>query len=79
MSVAESEQSLLPSDQVDRFRCDGQIKKVIVLGVQWEEVELGDPLEPVGRFEGLLQDGGGVLRGEAGQAGLKFGAEEKVA
>ena len=79
MSVAELEQALLPSDQVDRFRFDGQIKKMIILGVQWEEVELGDTLEPVGRFEGLLQDGSGVSWGEAGQAGLKFGSEEKVA
>ena len=79
MGVAEFEQARFPGDQIGGLGGDGQVEQVVVFRMLGEGKTGRDMGKVVGEFEGLLQNGGGVLGREAGQTGLQFGAEEKPA
>ncbi len=74
---AEFEQPCLPCDQIGRLGLDGQVEKVIILGMLRERKSGRDAREPVGELQCLLKDERGVCGRETGQSRLEFRAEEK--
>ena len=79
VGFAEFEQPCLPCDQIDCLGLDGQVEKVIILGMLRKRKFGWDIREPVGKFQCLLKDDCGVCGRETWQSRLEFRAEEKSA
>lgn|GEM_PF-4178724 len=79
VGFSEFEQPCLPCDQIGCLRFDGQVEKMVILGMLRERKFDLDVRESIGEFEGLLENGGGVLGRKAGQSHLEFRAKEKSA
>ena len=79
VGLAEFEQPCLPCDQIVRPGLNGQVEKMIILGMLRESKFRWDVREPVGEFQCLLKDGCGVCGCETRQSRLEFRAAEKPA
>ena len=77
VGFAEFEQPYLPGDQIVRLGLNGQVEKMIILGMLRESKFGWDVREPVGEFQCLLKDGCGVCGCETGQSRPKFRAAEQ--
>ena len=77
VGFAKFEQPCLPCDQIVRPGLNGQVEKMIILGMLRESKFGWDVREPVGEFQCLLKDGCGVCGCETGQSRPEFRAAEK--